>query len=104
VTVLQHQLGHAKVTTTMTYLHLLDDDVEHAVQVARGQAPRTLPPPIDILPEHYRHVAPEHYRSTPPERATRADGATAQPYDQDDAAIMGMVAAVAGRADDRHPR
>ena len=69
VTVLQHQLGHAKVTTTMTYLHLLDDDVENAVRVAHGHAPRTLPPPIDILPEHYR--------STTPEGATRADGATA---------------------------
>ena len=43
MTVLQHQLGHAKVTTTLTYLHLLDDDVENAVRVAHGQAPRTLP-------------------------------------------------------------
>ena len=37
---LQHQLGHAKVTTTTTtYLHLLDGDVEHAVRVAHGHAP-----------------------------------------------------------------
>ncbi len=43
MTVLQHQLGHAKITTSMTYLHLLDDDVEHAVRVAHGHAPRTLP-------------------------------------------------------------
>ncbi len=39
MTVLQHQFGHAKVTTTMTYLHLLDDAVEHAVRVAHGHAP-----------------------------------------------------------------
>ena len=44
MTLLQHQLGHAKVTTTTTtYLHLLDGDVEHAVRVTHGHAPRTLP-------------------------------------------------------------
>jgi hypothetical protein len=43
VTVLQHQFGHAKITTSTTYLHLLDDDAEHAVRVAHGHAPRTLP-------------------------------------------------------------
>ena len=50
VTVLQRQLGHSKITTTMTYLHLADDDIESAVRRAYGDQPLAVPLPIRLLP------------------------------------------------------
>jgi len=50
VTVLQRQLGHSKITTTMTYLHLADDDIENAVRRAYGDQPLAVPLPIRLLP------------------------------------------------------